>query len=280
MSRISCDVTKDLLSGYLDETCSGESKRLVEEHLAECESCRNFLEKLREEDKGKEELKLNYLKRARRFLDIQSTAGIFLPLLMLLAGFYGVNHAMGFQREYFYYLEMPVMMLLCAYALGRGREKSIPSGIQWLVPVAGVILVCAAAVLRYFTFHSVNDFVMTVERMRESGKDDGAAAVCSGLGPFVHRSCLLIALAALVLLIVLVFLAKRKGKVLMVSGNLAWLALNLALTLDEILYSMSELESLRRYMWENGLILAAEFVLVTALLLMLRGTGLMKRVEL
>ena len=49
MSKISCNVTKDLLSGYLDETCSGESKELVEEHLSECETCRDFLEKLRAE---------------------------------------------------------------------------------------------------------------------------------------------------------------------------------------------------------------------------------------
>ena len=269
MSKISCNVTKDLLSGYLDETCSGESKELVEEHLSECETCRDFLEKLRAEDTGKEELKLTYLNRARRFLDIQSLAGILHPLGMFIAGFYGVNRSAGF-REVFYYIEMPVMMLLCAYALGRGREEGIPSGIQWLIPAFGVMLVSAAAVLRYLVLNEIAGL------LQGSGKDDVTAA---GLGPMIHKSCLLIALAAAVLLIVLVILAKKKGKILTVSGSLAWLALNMALTLDEVLYSMSDLECLRRYMSENSLILVLEFILVTVLLFLLRRFGFIKRME-
>lgn len=280
MSRIGCNVTKDLLPGYLDETCSGEARELVEEHLGECESCRKFLAKLREEDAGKEELKLTYLNRARRFVDIQSLAGIFLPLLMLLTGFYGVNHSASF-REVFYYIEMPVMMLICAYALGRGREKGLPSGVQWLIPVFGVMLVSAASVLRYFVLNKMTEFEAIMLQMRDSGTDDGTvAATYSGLGPMIHRGCLLIALAAAVLLIVLVILAKRKGKILTVSANLAWLALNMALTLDELLYSMVDLECLRRYMSENSLILVLEFLMVTALLFLLRRFGFIKRMEL
>ena len=39
MSKYSCDVIQDLLALYHDEVCSEESRRVVEEHLAECESC-------------------------------------------------------------------------------------------------------------------------------------------------------------------------------------------------------------------------------------------------
>lgn len=266
MSRISCDVTKDLLSGYLDETCSGESRGLVEEHLQECECCRKFLAVLREEDAGKEELKLNYLNRVRRFMDIQSLAGIFLPLLILLAGFYSVNRGLNFS-ELFYYLEMPVMMLLCAYALGKGRESRMPAGIQWLIPAAGVLLVSAAAVLRYVMIYEVTEYVQAVE------------SESSNLGPVLHRGCLWIALGAAVLLIVLVALAKKKGKFLTVSANLAWLALNMVLMLDEELYNMSDLDTLRSYMAKNSLLLVLEFVLVTALLFLLRRLGPVKRMK-
>ena len=37
--KLSCDVIKDLLPLYHDEVCSEETKKLVEEHLKECESC-------------------------------------------------------------------------------------------------------------------------------------------------------------------------------------------------------------------------------------------------
>jgi len=36
-----CGIIKDLLPLYIDDVCNEESRRAVEEHLAECESCRN-----------------------------------------------------------------------------------------------------------------------------------------------------------------------------------------------------------------------------------------------
>lgn len=43
--KISCDVISDLLPLYYDNVCSEDSKILVEEHLAQCESCREELKK-------------------------------------------------------------------------------------------------------------------------------------------------------------------------------------------------------------------------------------------
>ncbi len=37
--NISCEIIKDLLPLYHDGVCSKESKAIVEEHLAYCESC-------------------------------------------------------------------------------------------------------------------------------------------------------------------------------------------------------------------------------------------------
>ena len=37
--KISCDVVRDLLPLYIDCVCSDDSKRLIEEHLKECEAC-------------------------------------------------------------------------------------------------------------------------------------------------------------------------------------------------------------------------------------------------
>lgn len=41
-----CDVIHDLLSCYIDNTCSEETRRLVDEHLKECEECRQLYEEL------------------------------------------------------------------------------------------------------------------------------------------------------------------------------------------------------------------------------------------
>ncbi|GEM_PF-350033 len=40
MTKISCEIIKDLLPLYHDGVCSDQSKQLIEEHLEECETCR------------------------------------------------------------------------------------------------------------------------------------------------------------------------------------------------------------------------------------------------
>lgn len=45
--KLSCGVTRDLLLLYEDQICCEESRKLVEEHLAECPYCSRFLQKMR-----------------------------------------------------------------------------------------------------------------------------------------------------------------------------------------------------------------------------------------
>ena len=44
MKNTPCEVIKDLLPLYVDDICSEKSKDIIEEHLAECEECRNYLD--------------------------------------------------------------------------------------------------------------------------------------------------------------------------------------------------------------------------------------------
>ena len=43
MSKISCDIVKDILPLYFDDICSEDSKKMIEEHLAGCDSCKREL---------------------------------------------------------------------------------------------------------------------------------------------------------------------------------------------------------------------------------------------
>ena len=42
MAKITCDIVKDLIPLYVDNVLSGDSKKLVEEHLQSCEECREY----------------------------------------------------------------------------------------------------------------------------------------------------------------------------------------------------------------------------------------------
>lgn len=45
----SCEVIKDLLPLYSDKICSDESCKIIEEHISECEDCKNMLDKMNQE---------------------------------------------------------------------------------------------------------------------------------------------------------------------------------------------------------------------------------------
>ncbi|MEO4055176.1 zf-HC2 domain-containing protein [Solibacillus sp. CAU 1738] len=49
MSKVSCEIIRDMLPLYYDSVCSDESKRMVEEHLAKCNNCKMELEKIQDE---------------------------------------------------------------------------------------------------------------------------------------------------------------------------------------------------------------------------------------
>lgn len=44
-----CEVIRDLIPLYLDDCCSEGSRKLVEEHLKECDSCQKLMEQMRKE---------------------------------------------------------------------------------------------------------------------------------------------------------------------------------------------------------------------------------------
>ena len=49
MGKVSCNIVKDILPLYYDDVCSSDSKRMVEEHLPECNNCKMELEKIQDE---------------------------------------------------------------------------------------------------------------------------------------------------------------------------------------------------------------------------------------
>lgn len=66
---ISCNVIQDLLPSYVDEVCSKDTQVLVREHIAECQSCRQKLERMQDTEVVAEKLQkreIDYLKKFKR----------------------------------------------------------------------------------------------------------------------------------------------------------------------------------------------------------------------
>lgn len=82
-----CEIVQDLLVNYADGILNPESKKLVEEHLAECEECQIELKHIKEDIKGndnKEQIELDYLKKIRIKTKIRSVL-IAVGIIVLIA---------------------------------------------------------------------------------------------------------------------------------------------------------------------------------------------------
>ena len=44
-----CEIIRDLIPLYLDNVCSEDSRKLVEDHLSECSECRKYMKELETE---------------------------------------------------------------------------------------------------------------------------------------------------------------------------------------------------------------------------------------
>lgn len=49
MAKVSCDIIQDMLPLYYDDVCSADSRKMIEEHIRECEVCSNMLHQLKSE---------------------------------------------------------------------------------------------------------------------------------------------------------------------------------------------------------------------------------------
>lgn len=105
MSKVSCEIVKDLLPLYYDNVCSGDSKRMVEEHLVECDSCKMELDSIQADLKlPKEEIERNKndgnviknissfwnRSRAKSFIKGGIISALFISLIIL--GYFGLFH--------------------------------------------------------------------------------------------------------------------------------------------------------------------------------------------
>ena len=107
MSKISCNVIQDIMPLYVDEIVSEDTKKLVEEHLKECEDCRKEMEKMRAKIILPNKKKINqaekelFQKLKHRLINRRIAAAILGAILVcaLLAGVYTCNSGRGSRKK-------------------------------------------------------------------------------------------------------------------------------------------------------------------------------------
>ncbi|MGM9629135.1 zf-HC2 domain-containing protein [Butyricicoccus sp.] len=157
MKRIDCEVIRDLLPLYVEDMASEASRRLVEEHLEECEDCRRKLEEMRA---GGTEKKPVYssepLRELRRQLHrhtavaVSVTAFVMIGIGLLIWSFcIDGSDAFGYSLIAMY-LVLPLASCVCCIFAGRSGSR-----LKWLVPLLFAVGIAGGI---YFIFHSFELF--------------------------------------------------------------------------------------------------------------------------
>ena len=80
-----CDIVQDLLFGYNDKTLQNTSKEFVENHLKECNECKEVLKQIQNDTEPQEEIEeINYFKKVRSKINRKN---IFLIIALVLLAF-------------------------------------------------------------------------------------------------------------------------------------------------------------------------------------------------
>ena len=114
MTKLTCDITKDLIPSYLENLCSEDSRQAVEDHLQTCEKCRSCLALLRETEFTAEEAEkgqLNYMKKVKRHFATKNALGVALLFVLSLTILFLYSSVSPGQEASLYCILFPVLPL-------------------------------------------------------------------------------------------------------------------------------------------------------------------------
>lgn len=84
--QIHCNIVKDLLPSYVDELVSKETKELVEGHISNCASCKDYLQEMKEgqniPEKSVQMQAVDYMAKIRRYEKRLLLSGLVISFLL------------------------------------------------------------------------------------------------------------------------------------------------------------------------------------------------------
>lgn len=100
MNRISCDTIRDILPLYVDEVVSEDTKKLVSDHLEQCEKCQEKYEKMRSEITIPIENTAQPLKEMKKRMKKKTIITVVLSALVVTMIFFAVVNLRPVSIEY------------------------------------------------------------------------------------------------------------------------------------------------------------------------------------
>ena len=188
MSKKQCDIIQDLLPSYVDGICSEASKLWIEEHLAECEACRQTMEMLKNTEISARKLELAQLDAGKKVKKKQlkhSIVNLGLCLciaILMVVVFAGRSDVVS---QMVLYVALPICMII-TWLANRGRQKKRLWDKWDTVSLAAVVvaIIYGLGMMLYVTLEAL------------AGKEVFSMAV-NEVGPFLYAQLVFVAVVCL-----------------------------------------------------------------------------------
>ncbi len=243
--KLHCDIIQDLIPSYVDGLCSETSKNCVEEHLRDCEHCRQFADLCKNNSftgGTLEQKQLDGLKKVKHHLKRQHLFYYLLLLFMGVFGLYTFGSGAILSLPVYYILIGLCLMGICLLGTP-GRLLQKPGKTDFVL--SGVSLVCSVC--------SILLLYISLWMALEGTLPFGLPA--RHLGPILSGILSMVFLLQLAFTIILLLRLFRKDTDNRFAHCLTLAGAFLALTLRTLLGHMSTLEGIRNSLLEGCMII-------------------------
>lgn len=260
-----CNIVKDLLPLYLEELCSEDSKNYVEEHLAQCEVCRNSCALLKPDNltaDAAETMEINAFKKLKTFFTVQMSISYILFLSVLSISVFILLLTVSVNNFYnlCYALLMPLMMLATDLAF---RHNTVLSATKYgrILLIPQILLLLISAGMKFYVALALYN------------KPDSMplGVPLPKTGPILALIFQTVIILSLAILAVCLYQVIQKKIHYGILPNISILCIFLNLTYISMLYKMSTFESLFDELIHNTLLLCGICALLTIIMHIIRS---------
>lgn len=256
MSRLECNVIKDLLPSYVDQICSEETRGLVEEHTKECRECRELIKIMKDTEivSGQTNLQeIDYMKKVKKHFANKNllTFGI---LGFVLIGVAMIVVSYGDVSAWVYYIIAPALMLTSYIALPAPVGKPLKSKWKVIMSSVSAVLCIYVIVLIAITEISVlsNCYLFGIQPDK--------------IGPFIYNQLIAMIMMQMGIFICAILLSVKATESCMALLNMNIIGSSLALVFSSVLRRMDTVESFIRILNSSVLLILAEGILMAVLM--------------
>lgn len=232
IEKLGCDVIKDLIPSYLEHICSEGSKKVVEEHLLECEDCRRHVESLKQTTIVGRQVDLkaaDYMKKTRHYYDKKTIACLIGVLAAVYVGFCCIAAPSFYIGGRYLEIAAAVIALSLLLLLQEGQEYREHKTSR---KIAAALTIVGFAYLTGLYASFVCSWFYTQKTPFGIPEHQ--------FGPFMHKQMVVVTILETGLFLWSLWDAMQKDHRLGLTSVIALLSMAYGMVLDETLYRLDD----------------------------------------